>query len=193
VVRAVVLGGALGVWDELAEARKLCTFDLVIAVNNAGRDFEGRVDHWATLHAAKMPVWVAERERAGHPPAGALWTATYKGRRLGAKVDLPFETLDWWSGSSGLLGAQVGLHVAGQVVLCGIPMEPWGAHYDKPGPWREAEKYRKGWRAHMNEMRGGVKSMSGWTAEHLGRPTREWINGQHTETRAPAYPDALPA
>jgi hypothetical protein len=177
-IRAVVLGGAKAVWEELAELQKMCTPQVIVAVNHAGRDFEGHVDHWATLHPAKMSGWIEERRRSGRPPAGTLWTAISKGRRLGLKVDLPFNALAWWGGSSGLLGTEVALTVADQVVLCGIPMTREGQHYDKLGPWREAEKYRKDWRAHEGELRGRVKSMSGWTAEQLGRPDAAWIEGR---------------
>jgi hypothetical protein len=193
VIRAVVLGGSKFVWSELAEAQKLCTFDLVIAVNHAGRDFPGHVDHFCSLHANLVPNWLEQRRLKGLPPPGAVWTANHKGQRLGRRIDLPFRTVDGIGGSSGLLAARVALEVADLAVLCGIPMDAGGEHYDKPGAWVEAERYRKVWRAHMGELRGRVKSMGGWTASELGWPTKEWINGQHTEMRPRANRDALPA
>jgi hypothetical protein len=174
---AVVLGGATAVWDELVAAQALCRFDVVVAVNHAGRDYDGPIDHWASYHAALLPKWIDERRNKGRSPAGTLWTATYHGQSLGRRVNLKFQTLEGTGGSSGFLGARIALRFAERVVLCGVPMDPAREHYDKAGAWKECERYRQTWVDGAASFTGRVRSMSGWTADLLGRPTAGWVGG----------------
>lgn len=175
MIRAVVLGGATGVWQELDHARALFEPDMVLAVNHAGRDYPGRLDHWATYHADLLPGWIAQRQAAGLAPAGHYWTAIYKGQKPRVP-NLPFQFAEVTGGSSGLLGTMCAL-IAGadRVVLCGVPMDPEREHFHKAGAWDEALKYRKAWQDELGEIRDRVRSMSGWTADLLGKPTWEWL------------------
>ena len=75
------------------------------------------------------------------------------------------------SGSSSLLGVQAALAMGyRRIILCGCPLIGNNA---KGGKY---EKFQAGWEAVSNELAGRVRSMSGWTAEFLGRPTEEWLN-----------------
>lgn len=80
---------------------------------------------------------------------------------------------DWWnpSGSSALLGVQAALRLGyTRIILCGCPLEgknPAGASYGN---------FREGWAPRKSELKDNVRSMSGWTAEFLGKPTEDWLN-----------------
>jgi hypothetical protein len=146
---------------------------MVIATNHAGKDWPGHLDHWVSLHPDLFPKWMDERTRAGRPPAGQLWTVPGRGMNLA----LPLMRAPNWAGSSGLLAVTVGIIVGAMpMVLCGIPLDLDMGHYDSPlVKWRDAGNYRKGWETHRAEM-ACVRSMSGWTMERLGVPTKEWID-----------------
>jgi hypothetical protein len=112
---------------------------------------------------------------------------------------LPFEGLTWCqrlhpdthvdvvparldqSGSSGLFAVRIALDVlkARRVVLAGMPMDDSPHVYDagrRSGP--SFVPYRPEWRrAARDEFGGRVRSLSGWTADLLGRPDPEWLEG----------------
>jgi len=170
---ALILGGANCLEADRAEALKLFTPDLVIACNHAGRDEPGRLDHWATMHPELYPKWLADRQAAGRPSPGKLWHAEHRRRCL-----VESEAISSWGGSSGLLCVRVAIELGCEkIVLAGVPMRKGFEHYDRAGPWLEAVQYHNNWRRRLPVMRGRVRSFSGWTAELLGRPTKEWIDG----------------
>lgn len=76
------------------------------------------------------------------------------------------------SGSSAMTGTLAALRMGyDRIVLCGCPLTgnaPEGNPY---------EAFRLGWEDRKDELIGRVKSMSGWTRELLGAPTKEWIDG----------------
>lgn len=161
-MNAVVLGGAKSVWQELDQFEQFRVPAIVIAVNEAGRDYPGKLDFWGTLHPAKFAGWAAEREKD---------YVSY-GRRAAAGID--HVMLDRWPGSSGLYAVQIALDVVGadRVYLCGVPMTPT-AHFHSDEPWEACDGYHNGWRRALSEIAGKVKSFSGWTKELLGHP-RDW-------------------
>ncbi len=170
MLTALILGGASGVWEEAAEARRLFTPGLLIATNHAGRDNPEPVDHWVSFHVELFPRWIAERARKGLPPAGQLWTAQ---RRIA--TDLDVRRVANWGGSSGLLAVTVALELGCErIVLCGVPLDA-SAHYDSPESWREFGNYRKAFITRQTQMTA-VRSMSGWTRQLLGAPTGEWLH-----------------
>lgn len=172
MVVAAVLGGAGGVWEELATLREMmgASPDIIVATNDAGTVYPGRLDGWATLHHEKLAKWQALRGRRDYR------AFTIKGHwDLDETVEIVPER---WKGSSGLYAAQIALDAfgAGQVVLCGVPLWPTNGHFFSPTKvWPEAELYRRGFKAALPVIRGSVRSMSGWTRELLGGPTPEWL------------------
>lgn len=175
MLTAIVLGGAACVWEDMAAALELFTPDLVVATNHAGMDHQGRVDHWCTMHPELLPTWIAKREAKGLPPAGQYWTAE---RRLKpVKPDIPMGRAENWGGSSGMLAPVVAVYHLGctRVVLCGVPMDAKQAHYDDPRPWADFGNYRRAWITRQTQMTA-VRSMSGWTRQLLGAPTKEWFD-----------------
>ncbi len=173
LLTAWILGGAISRPAEEAEALSYFEPDLIIATNHAGRDREGRVDHWASFHVELLDKWVRERREAGREDAGQLWVPERRSLPRGMRA----EAVPNWRGSSGLLAVTVAMKLGvDRAILCGIPMTREGGHYDRPAGelWREAGNYRRGWEEHADEIRPYVRSLGGWTAELLGRPPEEW-------------------
>ncbi|HYC66647.1 hypothetical protein [Brevundimonas sp.] len=165
---ALVLGGAPTVWKDLERARRLTAglHTIIVATNFAGRDYEGHIDVWATLHPELFAAWRAERaEKALNTDYRA-----FVHRKHGGLADIEVHPLGW-SGSSGLYAAQVAVQAldASGVILCGVPMEREAGHYVTPGEWSLVERYRPAWLA-AKDAGLPIRSMSGWTAEQFGYP-----------------------
>lgn len=170
---AVVLGGAKGVWSDLSSLRGLIEPDLIVATNDAGVVYPGRLDAWVSLHPEKLPEW--RRRRKGNQDYRCF---THKRRHGVGDVE---QVVERWPGSSGLFAAHIALDEMGAsgVVLCGVPMDRAAAHFFEPGaPWLDAENYRRGFQAALPVIGGSVRSMSGWTAELLGVPDAEWLTNR---------------
>lgn len=173
LVVALALGGARNVFDEAAAAYALLgrEFDMVVACNDVGADWKGKLTHWATLHPDKFREWELRRHKNGHPMAYEVHFHRHYVRTT------PYKITHDWTGSSGLLAVKVALEAGAQRVVCaGIPMTPSAHYHDHPNKaWRYAAHHQRGWSVHMHELRGRVRSMSGWTAQQLGMPDREWL------------------
>lgn len=155
--KAVVLGGGDTLWTDLAQVPDKRT---VIAVNDAGVAYKGRLDYWVTLHAEKLPMW--KRQRSGNPD----YITVSRHQRKGVDRVIP----ELWRGSSGLYAAQVALELEyDDIVLCGVPMT-LTSHFFDNSPWEHCPKYRRGWNEALPELQGRVTSLSGWTRELLGPP-----------------------
>lgn len=168
---ALALGGARCVWDDLAAAEALLAGRprLVVACNDAGRDYQGRLDAWVTLHPEKFARW--RRGRCGNSDYLAA-------TRLSAQATPDAEVVpERWPATSGIYAAQVAIErmAADGVILCGVPMDAAEEHYHQPGSWDDAPRYwRSVLRAHA-EVGDRIRSMSGKTRELFGIPNGEWL------------------
>lgn len=181
--KALILGGALTVWRDAEEALALGEFDGVVACNDAAVDWPGEVEAFVTLHGEKAAHWRAKRAAAGHP----AWRAAY-----GHEAPRPrnafsgLQTTEFRfpgqieTGSSGLFALKVALIDLGfdRAVLCGVPMEPMGCHFFDAKAWTGASSHRRGWQEALPHIKDRARSMCGWTADLLGRPTEEWLAEQ---------------
>ena len=180
LLRVLIFGRSLSVWEEVDEALSLGAYNAVIAVGRAGRDFNGDIDHWVSFHPSEMAMWRREREAAGKSPAGQFWTANFRGKLLGRNSGLsPLSRVNCNGGSSGMIALTVAFEAlrADKIVLAGIPMTATGGQYDTRGQWAEANKYREPWEKLSEDQKERVRSMSGWTQEQFGSPTKEWLRG----------------
>lgn len=171
---AFVMGGANTLQADLEAAKSLVKPHTLIFTNHIGRDWEGIVPHWVTLHTEKMPKWIREREDKGLPPAETFWTSNTK--TIPPEHQNLYSHVPSWDGSSGLLAVTVAMWLGYEkIILCGVPLDKKACHYDDKDPWMDAPRYRSAWTKRLKLLKGRVKSLSGWTKEILGAPSPEWL------------------
>lgn len=201
-VRALVLGGADCVWDDVRRSEELLGdnwWDIVVAANDIGCHWPRHLDGWATLHPEKMLRWRAAREANGHP--GGFVSIARTGRRMkGTDVELRYK---YNGGSSGLFAVVAAeLHFgATRRVICGIPMEKTphfteSAEHGDGRNWSPANSHWKEWLNNAGRLAGSVKSMSvvrdhgtgtlrpSRTRALLGPPSIDWLEGKDDARQA---------
>jgi hypothetical protein len=167
---ALVIGSGSCVWEDVDAAMQLGEYAGSVACKNMGIVWPGRLDAWASLHPERFPGGQVARRVRGLPPHGAMIG-------LGdTAFGFPGQTAP---GSSGLFALKVALVDLGfdRAVLCGIPMSAEYEHFDKAGAWEGASHHHDGWRQALSHIRDRARSMSGWTADLLGRPDEAWVEG----------------
>lgn len=173
---SLVLGGAECVIEDAEAAiAKFGEPDTIVGVKDIAIEYP-RIDHWATFHLDRIPKEISKRRSLGYKDPESLWT--YNNVRYQPRVGIPVNYLKVRGGSSGLLGALVGIKVADKAILAGIPMDPKMRHFNdrkRGAPWAEGKNYKRHWDDYVPQMRNRVKSMRGWTMELLGEPSREWL------------------
>ena len=128
---ALILGGAGSLWSDVDRALAAGQYDAVVACNDAGAVWPGRLDHWVSLHPSKDRCLIAQRHAAGFPGGYVTWAHA-------SVIPRPPEverTLPDWSGSSGLFAVAVALHLGYRCVLAGIPMDGASGHFFDARPW----------------------------------------------------------
>lgn len=170
----LVLGGAISLHEDIRKARELCDDPIIIAVNDAGFDYEWRIDHWVSMHPFLLERLIKQRAKRGFDAVEKLWAP----RHISTPEGFNFGRVSSWGGSSGLLAVTLAFDLKiDKVILCGIPMSPEGAHYFSPKrPWNDAVQYKAAWTRNFHLMKDKVKSFSGWTADLLGTPSKEWLD-----------------
>ncbi len=183
-MRALVIGCAGKVWDEVKRAERLCEYDAVYCVKLAGVHWTGGRFTWVGLHPEWQEKYSAERAALGHhmdfetvaPPDNELGTAG-KGHKIDRRVSYRYKGMNS-SASSGGYAAKVALDDGFErVVIAGVPMEAHAAHFTRGQPWLQRDSFTIGFEKSAPYFAGRVRSMSGWTAELLGAPTEPWLNG----------------
>lgn len=173
---------------------------LVVAVNEIGVYWPGRLDHWVTMHPEKFDavgpdgdgLWRQRRADlfGGEGPATTTAAVTWGTDRRPDLVDRVLEDADQWiGGSSGLLAVGVARALGcRRIVLAGLGItaephwtERWAAAADgerageEERAWEYADVHWPSWEEKAPELLGRVRSVSGRTAELLGRPTVDWL------------------
>jgi len=175
VTVCLVLGGADCLFEDIR--RYGGPADAVVACNDAGAEWPGRLDAWVTLHPEhwERKGWLSTRAARRYPNAVALYAHNQVKEFVAEGVictDYLFPGQDK-AGSSGLFAAKVALIDLGfdQVVFCGVPMTH-SPHFFGGEPWRKQSvlDYRKQWKTVPDEWRARMRSMSGWSRTFLGGP-----------------------
>lgn len=187
----LVLGAAACLWDDLAAVGDDGWTGDRMAVNLTAINYDRHpVLHWATVHPnmplfqKDIPWWRHRDDRKARPfhLHGATFDTRTKSISLAAKNPRPEDIWEWpWpgrfrQGSSSLFAAEKGLDLGYTVVLCGVPLDDSDYFFRRLTP-EEREKYgfrrrhcHAMWERRAADWGGKVKSMSGFTAELLGRP-----------------------
>jgi hypothetical protein len=176
--KALIFGRGRGVWDEMVAARQIGYFDIVIAVGKAACDYPGFLDHWVSFHAELFDKWSARRKELFFPMQGiTFWTSRYQGKARAIYANgFKINEVRQEGGSSGLIAVKVAQALgARRIVLAGIPMEESFGHYDEVGAWDEARTHRAIWEKEAHLLQENVRSMSGWTQQRFGSPSKEWL------------------
>ncbi len=182
---ALCLGGAECVWQDADAAFALFKPDAVYACNDIAARWPGPIDFMCSLHAEHIGKWKAERARRGHPGVyRTVAPATIENPKLRQaerppqiiqRVE-PFKFSDSaiFSGSSGLYTAKIAMADGHKVVMAGVPLDG-SNNFARGKPWLDVAAYVQGWEAAIPILRARVRSMSGRTADVLGKPTSEWL------------------
>lgn len=170
---AIVVCGGGDPFAEYQLARELCEKAernvTIFAGNDMIEKFPGHVDHAISLHPDKFQLWLPRRNAAGFNRAERVW----------AHRNYEHFVTHWtrdWSGSTGLFCVKVARECGfTHVILCGVHMTVEASHFIRNQPWNAALGFRRGWTAHMRDLRPYVRSYGGWTRDELGEPTEEWL------------------
>lgn len=164
----IVIGSAPGVQEDIASVPGPCPRDYMAIGMDAVSLSSAPLRWLATFHPAEIPEIMKRRTALiGHVDFTII--SHERREHVAHCID------DWWkpSGSSALLGVQAALTVLGyrRIILCGVPLT------GKNFAGGDYENFRKGWEPRLKELGGRVRSMSGWTADFLGRPDAGWLGG----------------
>lgn len=177
----IIVGSAACVRADLAALRRLLGkrpwptgLPPVIAINRQISDFAGDIVAGVTLHPENAPDFRAGRQQQA---PWKLWTGREGDDRPG--VDRTINRHFAWHGTSAAFAVQVGLEHLGatKLVLVGCPIDAT-PHYDGPHTLDDRGRlnwYREGWTKMPPHIRARVRSMSGWSADYLGAPDKEWL------------------
>jgi hypothetical protein len=183
---AIVVCGGGDPFAEFEQARAMCervgkSYTTFVG-NDMIADFPGRIDHAGSLHPDKLSFWFAQRLHNGFEMPERIW------------AHRPFSSVtNWtrdWGGSTGLFLVKVARESGfTHIVLCGVPMRVEAQHYLRKTDWIHCHGFLRGWTGRLLEIKGYVRSFSGWTAEQFTLPTEEWmladIPDEHLNKLAP--------
>lgn len=176
-MRALVLGAAPCLWADLRAVLPM-GFDRCYAVNGAGVRWP-LTDVWCTGHPEAMERWQRAVVAQGRPVPEVVAPR----RHEGCKVDR-VEGL-FWDGqprdarrlSSAIYAVKVALaDGAVRVVLCGVALDASGHLDASKAPGHDYAVYRRAFAwAKGAVFAGRVRAASGYLADLLGAPDREWM------------------
>ena len=172
---AAVLGGAAGAFTELEMLRGMANVQGVYAVNDAAAQYPGPLEAFVTLHPEKLPEWRPLRSNVDSSHK-CEYVAHSEHPLVTRVADYRWPGMNA-SGSSGLFAVKVALEKYDRVVCCGVPMDASRAHFFDSRPWVDVDSFWQAWLAALPYIATRVRSMSGRTAELLGRPTPEFLAG----------------
>lgn len=181
--KALVVGCANCVWDDVKRAQEMSQFDTIYCVKLAGVFWPDKFDVWVTLHPEFMDDYEKQRQAKGYPNGYEI-VAPLPGEvgGHGKKGNIARRVTYQWKGmqssaSSGIYGAKVALDDGHErVVLAGIPMDT-SKHFSRHTQWFQRDSFLPGFKSSLKYLKGKVRSMSGITKDHLGEPTPEWLQG----------------
>jgi hypothetical protein len=163
----IIIGSAPCVQEDIAVAlASLHEIDFMLVGLDSVTKYIGQVKYFATYHPAEIQESKERRAKSG---GNTDWTIiSHQQHESLVNIVIP---LAGPSGSSALLGVHAGMQQGyRKIIVCGCPLT------GKNDKGQSYEVFQKGWTAKFNEIKDNVRSMSGWTRELLGAPTKEWIN-----------------
>lgn len=189
--RAVIVGSAPCVWDDLAAAPEWP----LIVINAMGLKILGEIDLWCSIHGTELCERMKKRDRLGGD-IDYLAYGVIDNPRIKDPEDSRFNRVHrgqngiWVGGSSGMFAIQVALSLGYErLVLCGVPLDGndtiqddgikhfKGGNRNKYGGRDPAyAQYQQAFIDHEEQLIPHVRSMSGWTKLRFGPPENGWTN-----------------
>ncbi len=140
-----------------------------LAVGLDAMDHPGRIEYMATYHPGEIAQCKERRAKAGGNIDYKVISHSEHGASGPVDIIVPFQPP---SGSSALLGVLAGIREGyRKMILCGCPLED----ETRDGRTKNYQQFRDGWKSHLDEYVGTVRSMSGWTRDFLGGPDNAWL------------------
>lgn len=168
----IIIGSSPNSIEEYKEAKDLLAgkhFDLTaIGFSSVDKTLD-TLDYMATYHPEDLKrIYEKRLNFGGNVDYKIISHKIYKNET--PDIIVPFDSVKEVSGSSALLAVYAAQGLGfNKIILCGCPLEgknPKGISY---------LQFRNGWQKSKNLEKDKVRSMSGWTAEFLGKPTKQWI------------------
>ena len=185
----LIIGDSDNVQEDLGRAFELSNFDHIIAVKRVLSRLSIKIDAWVSLHAEMAEDIIGLRIKNGFE----MGFDVYTDKPVNPKVKLNLLSsgvrkfnlykVDW-GGSSGLYGVQIALKYfsPSKIVLAGIPIDSKYLRHGTATHWAASEsgvqRYQQAWLKHRNELKYRVKSLSGWTKDLLGHPSKDWFESR---------------
>lgn len=171
-----MIGGAANVLEDIDAALKLFEPDFVVACNDGGVVWSGKLDHWVSLHPDQLTERIEMRRARKYPMKFETWSHEKRPNINHVRA--------YWEGSSGLFAAKVAVELGSKrTVLCGIPIThsphvAGGLTHRRLGgkDWSRFESFQGAWVINRDILRQcRVRSMSGYTKELLKSPDADWL------------------
>lgn len=166
----LILGGGHTMWDDLDRAREICSPD-IIAVNMQGLFVKSEIQHLFSFHWRELPL-VKQLRKLRFPDDKSL----VHGQKDKPGIDYAWPTCAVASFSG--IGAICLAMLLGyeKIILCGIPMDGGSYYYQ---PYENKQTWDDGRIKEIHRIKEWagdcVRSMSGNTADILGKPDEDWL------------------
>ncbi len=156
----------------------------VMAIGRSINIYPGRVKHWANVDGTDSSWWA---EHLPQKNDGKIPIRHTLGNCKGYDVDWDILDSPWkmdevvWYGSTALFAVYVSLELGyDKIILAGCPLDNKGHWYFPngtcPGPRWHGETFQAWLDFARDERANKVRGLSGYTAQIVGEPTREWID-----------------
>ncbi len=192
-----IMGGAECIWKDMQGVAALFDKHLkpewndedipgdIMAVNDIGAYWQGKLRHWVTLHGMYMAGWRKFRMKHNFGAGSHVHTHSYREPGRGEPqegIDIIWD-IENVGGTSGLFACRVAFALGySKIILAGIPMDNSRHFFDAPwygGVPLESHPEMLVWVQARDEcFNGRVRSMSGRTKMWLGEPTKEWLEAK---------------
>jgi hypothetical protein len=169
----VIIGSSSSVMKEYEAVSKMLedkVYKLMAIGYDAVNKTYDRIDYVATYHPEDLKrTYERRKEFKGNIDYKVISHKAYKNES--PDILISFDAIKEISGSSALLGVYAGQKLGfNKIILCGCPLE------GKNGSGITYTQFQKGWVFSKQLNTNLVRSMSGWTADFLGKPTKTWLN-----------------
>lgn len=166
----VILASAWNVWDDWhrfkAVSGKAYSWDIMV-INDMGLYFPGRFTHWISLHPSNFSLY---RQYC------------IKNCHTHSREPAPFVDYAWYiynrSGSGGMFALKVATLMGyNKIILCGMPLTNGKRFFDQYNMQHsfDCSTIRDPWKEQKDIFEEFTRSMSGYTKELFGEPTKEWL------------------